>query len=274
MLATAGASDGRWRCCRLALRAAARPAAAEPARGVERAPRRSRRPRHGARSRGGAAAADFELTPAAPRRGRDRAASGRAGSGPFGLVWKQISEAPKRVVPITPNVRRGEGRGDPPLRPRRRLRPARRSWRPARARNSTPCASSRAGMDRRTIDWKQSARHGEAAGQGVPHRAQPPGDLRHRYRPADVRAAAGRARASTGRSTPPCCMAFVSLKLGDRVGFFGFDVAAAPVLRRARPAPHAFPLLQRLAAAARLLDRGDQLHPGLTQLARRWSGAR
>ena len=69
-------------------------------------------------------------------------------------------------------------------------------------------------------------------------------------------------------------MAFVSLKLGDRVGFFGFDVQPR-LFSGAISGAHTFPLLQRLAA--RLASNGGSVaatdRPG-TISARSWNWRR
>ena len=129
------------------------------------------------------------------------------------------------------------------------------SWSPATARNSTPCASSSTGMDRRTIDWKQSARHGKLLAKEFRTERNHPVILAHRYRPADVRAAAAACRASTGRSNAALLLAFVGLKTGDRVGLFGFDAQAAPVRRGAVSGA------QRLPAAAAAGRRASTTRP-------------
>src|ERR1700722_1222095 len=52
--------------------------------------------------RGGEAEALFELTPARRGEGEIERIWARW-RGPFGLVWKQVTEAPKRIIAITPN---------------------------------------------------------------------------------------------------------------------------------------------------------------------------
>ena len=121
-------------------------------------------------------------------------------------------------------------------------------------------ADYRQGMDRRAIDWKQSARHTASDRQGISHRAQQ--QYRHgaRCRPGDVASRSAACRGSTAPSPPPCSPPIVALKDGDRVGLFAFDSQAARVeqadRRRRAPSP--------TAAAGRRRDRlfgqRDQLH--------------
>ena len=65
-------------------------------------------------------------------------------------------------------------------------------------------ADYRQGMDRRALDWKQSARHTRADRQGISHRAQQQYRDGPGCRAGDVRAARRACRGSTGRSRRPC----------------------------------------------------------------------
>jgi len=60
-------------------------------------------------------------------------------------------------------------------------------------------------------------------------------------------------------------MAFVSLKLGDRVGFFGFDVKPR-LFSGATSGPQAFPLMQRLVARLDFSAEETNYTLALTQL--------
>src|SRR5262249_34215245 len=103
-----------------------------------------------------------------------------------------------------------------------------------------------AGMDRRTIDWKQSAKHGKLLAKEF---------RTERNHPVIFAIDCGRLMCAPLLGVPridrainaALLMAFVSLKLGDRVGFFGFDVQPR-LFSGAVSGAQAFPLLQRLAA--------------------------
>src|SRR6185312_3335757 len=79
------------------------------------------------------------------------------------------------------------------------------------------------GMDRRTIDWKQSARHMKLLAKEF---------RTERNHPVIFAIDTGRLMCEPLQGAPrldrainaSLLMAFVSLKLGDRVGLFGFDI--------------------------------------------------
>ena len=71
-------------------------------------------------------------------------------------------------------------------------------------------------------------------------------------------------RASTGRINAALLLAYVRLKLGDRVGLVRLRRAAASGQRLRRGTDALSRMLQALAAERRLFHRGDQLHPGLS----------
>ena len=194
--------------------------------------------------RSGEADARFELTPV--RRGEGEISRvWLRWRGPLGLVWKQIVEAPKRVIPITPNIRAVKDEAI-------RLF-ARDAAFGLKIQLETGDGSEFhalrelvAGMDRRTIDWKQSARHGKLLAKEF---------RTERNHPVIFAIDTGRLMCEPLLGVPrldrainaALLMAFVSLKLGDRVGFFGFDVKPR-LFSGATSGPQAFPLMQRLVA--------------------------
>jgi uncharacterized protein (DUF58 family) len=123
------------------------------------------------------------------------------------------------------------------------------------------------GMDLRAIDWKQSARHGRLVGRE--YRAERNHSIilaldSGRLMSAPV---AGQARIDRAVNAA-LLLAFVGLKLGDRVGLFSFDARpriASGVVAGVR----AFPALQRLAAEVDYSTEETNFTLGLTSLAGR-----
>jgi uncharacterized protein (DUF58 family) len=121
------------------------------------------------------------------------------------------------------------------------------------------------GMDRRRIDWKQSARHGALRAKEF-HAEQ----NQHIVLALDT----GRLMSDPLEGQPridravqaSLLMAYVALKLGDRVGLYAFDekprVASGTVTGTA-----AFPLLQKLAAKIDYAPGETNFTLGLTQLS-------
>lgn len=121
------------------------------------------------------------------------------------------------------------------------------------------------GMDRRAVDWKQSARHGKLLSKEFRTERN-----HHILLALDT----GRTMCEPLAGLPridrainaALTLAFVSLKLGDRVGLFGFD--AEPRLATGITAGvGSFPLIQRLAAGLDYSDAETNYTLGLSQLA-------
>jgi uncharacterized protein (DUF58 family) len=194
--------------------------------------------------RGGAANAVFELAPNRRGQGEIERVWARW-RGPFGLVWKQVSQSPKRTIAITPNVSAVKDEAirlfarDAMFGLKAQLETGDGSEFHA-LRELTP------GMDRRAVDWKQSARHGKLLAKEF---------RTERNHPVIFAIDTGRLMCEPLLGVPridrainaALLMSFVSLKLGDRVGFFGFDVKPT-LFSGAVSGAHAFPYLQRLAA--------------------------
>jgi uncharacterized protein (DUF58 family) len=194
--------------------------------------------------REGEAEAVFELAPVRRGEGEIERIWARW-RGPFGLVWKQVSQAPKKVIAITPNVGAVK---DEAIRlfARDALFGIKAQLETGEGSEFHALRELAAGMDRRTVDWKQSARHGKLLAKEF---------RTERNHPVIFAIDTGRLMCEPLLGVPridrainaALLMAFVSLKLGDRVGFFGFDVQPK-VFTGAISGAHAFPLLQRIAA--------------------------
>ena len=212
--------------------------------------------------RRGEADAAFELSPVRRGQGEIERIWARW-RGPFGLVWKQISRTPKLLVAITPNVSAVKDEAirlfarDAMFGLKTQLETGDGSEFHA-LRELTP------GMDRRAIDWKQSARHGKLLAKE--YRTE-------RNHPVIFAIDTGRLMCEPLLGMPrldrainaALLMAFVSLKLGDRVGFFGFDVKPR-LFSGAVAGAHAFPFLQRIAAQLDYSPEETNYTLALTQL--------
>lgn len=122
-----------------------------------------------------------------------------------------------------------------------------------------------AGMDRRTIDWKQSARHTRLLAK----------EFRTEQDQTIVFAIdTGRLMCEPLASAPKIdhainaalLLGYVSLKMGDRVGLFGFD-AKPNISTGAVAGVQAFNLLQRLAARLDYSTEETNFTLGLSQLS-------
>lgn len=211
----------------------------------------------------GLARARFSLSPR--RRGRSAAPRLWARwSGPLGLVWKQRVETVGREFLATLNIAAVK---DEAMRLYARDAPAGQRIQPDLGGGSDfhALAEFRAGMDRRTIDWKRSASRGELLAKEFHIERN-----NHMILVLDTgrlmcEPVAGLARIDHALNAS-LLMAFVGLKGGDRVGLFGFD--ARPNLKTgALSGPGAFGQIQRLAAGIDYSDRETNYTLGLTELA-------
>ena len=166
-------------------------------------------------------------------------------TGLFGLVWKQRRLALGQAVLVTPDIR--------PVREKSAQLVNRDATHGQVAQlqigegaEFEALADYRQGMDRRAIDWKQSARHTHLIAKE--YRTE-------RNNNIVMALDAGRVMCEPLGGVPridravsaALLTAFVALKDGDRVGFFAFDsrprAASAPI-----SGGRAFALLQRVAA--------------------------
>jgi uncharacterized protein (DUF58 family) len=215
-----------------------------------------------ARVDGRIAATRFRLTPL--RRGMGAVEQLWARwQGPFGLVWKQKVDDVGREIPITPNIKSVK---DEAIRlfSRNALHGARIQRDLGEGSEFHALNEFRAGMDRRTIDWKQSARHSTLLAKEF--RAE-------RNHPIVLALDAGRLMCEPLGGLPridhainaALMLAYVSLKAGDRAGLFAFD-ARPNLTTGALSGPGAFAHLQRLAAAIDYSTEETNYTLGLTQL--------
>jgi uncharacterized protein (DUF58 family) len=215
------------------------------------------------RIEGGAAETAFRLR--ARRRGEGRVGGVWARwQGPLGLVWRQRQEDPGAVVPVTPDIQAVREEGlklfarEAPVGVRAQLDLGEGAEFHALKEFQT-------GMDLRAVDWKQSARHGKLVGREF-----------HAERNHNIILAldcgrlmsapvAGQARIDHAINAA-LILAFVGLKLGDRVGLFAFD-ARPRMTSGAATGVRAFPALQRLAAKVDYSTEETNFTLGLTSLA-------
>lgn len=164
--------------------------------------------------------------------------------GPLGLVWKQRQLPLGQMVMVTPDVR--PVREGIQMLNRDALHGLTAQLQVGEGAELEALADYRPGMDRRAIDWKQSARHTKLIAKEYRTERN-----NHIVMAVDC----GRAMCEpidgvprVDRSVSAALLtAFVALKEGDRVGMFAFD--SRP---RARSQPiagqRAFGMLQRIAA--------------------------
>lgn len=184
--------------------------------------------------------------------------------GPLGLAWVQRRDPSSQVLPVTPNMQLVR---DEALRLF-----SRDAQLGLKVQNEVGQGSEfhalkefQTGMDHRAIDWKQSARHGKLLGRE--HRVE-------RNHPIVLALDTGRLMCAPVAGVPridhvinaALLLAFVSLKLGDRVGLFAFD-ARPRVSSGGAAGPGAFPLLQRLAGGLDYTTEETNFTLGLTTLA-------
>jgi len=210
----------------------------------------------------GATVAQFELAPI--RRGQAMLDTlWLRWQGPLGLIWKQRSEALSMAVPVVTNVNAVKEEA---------LRLFERGSLGLHVQLNAGAGAEfhaltefQPGMDRRSIDWKQSARHGALLAKE--YQAE---QNQHILIALDT----GRLMSEPLLGQPrldralqaALLLAFVGLKLGDRVGLFAFD--EKPKLSSGTLAGSAsFGQLQRLAASLDYSTAETNFTLGLTQLA-------
>ena len=222
---------------------------------------------HGARAAvalpGGGGSVAFALV--AERRGTARLETVWARwTGPLGLIWKQRLLALDQPVLILPNIRPVREEAARILN-RDAMHGLIAQMQIGEGAEFEALADYRQGMDRRAIDWKQSARHTFLLAK----------EFRTERNNNIVMALdAGRAMCEPIGAVPridraasaALLTAYVALKEGDRVGFFAFDsrprASSAPI-----SGPRAFPILQRVAAGIDYSDNETNYTLALSTLA-------
>ncbi|MDB5452459.1 MAG: hypothetical protein JWO33_1037 [Caulobacteraceae bacterium] len=214
---------------------------------------------------GGEVRAPFLLTPR--RRGEAELSHGwLRWRGPMGLVWKQRRQAFGHVAPVVPNIQAVREEAVR-LFSRESLFGLKVQIDSGEGAEFHALTDFRAGMDRRSIDWKQSAKH--AALIGKEYRTE-----RNHHIVCAVDC--GRLMSEPVAGLPridqainaSLLLAYVSLKIGDRVALFAFDDRprqASGLVSGVR----AFPLLQRLASKVDYSAEETNFTLGLTTLAGR-----
>lgn len=183
--------------------------------------------------------------------------------GPLGLTWKQARAAPAREIAIVPNIKAVR---DDAVRlfSRDALFGLKAQLESGDGSEFHALREVTGAMDTRAIDWKQSARHGKLLGK----------EFRvERNHPVAFAIDAGRLMCEPLEGAPrldhainaALRLAFVCLKLGDRVALFGFDARPRIFTGFLSGAP-AFSRLQRQAARLDYSDEEANFTLGLTQL--------
>lgn len=184
--------------------------------------------------------------------------------GPLGLVWKQRQLGLGQAILITPDIR--------PVREASAQMVNRDATHGIAAQLQVgegaefeALADYRQGMDRRSIDWKTSARHTHLIAKE--YRTE-------RNNNIIMALDAGRVMCEPLGGVPridravsaALLTAFVALRDGDRVGLFAFDsrprASSNPI-----SGPRAFPMLQRIAAAVEYSANETNYTLGLATLA-------
>ncbi len=183
--------------------------------------------------------------------------------GPFGLVFKQVRESLDLPIALTPNIGAVKDEAvrlfsrDASFGVKSQLDTGEGS-------EFHALRDFQAGMDRRTIDWRHSARHGVLLAKEF---------RTERNHPVILAIDCGRLMSQPLAGLPRLdralnaglLIAYVGLKIGDRVGVFSFD--SRPRLSTgAVSGPSAFPLLQRQAARIDYSAEETNFTLGLTTL--------
>jgi uncharacterized protein (DUF58 family) len=184
--------------------------------------------------------------------------------GPLGLLWRQYVETPVRPVLVTADL---EAVREESVRLFSRDAPV-----GVKPDLDTGVGSEfhalrefQSGMDRRGIDWKQSARHGKLVAREF---------RTERYHNIVLALDSGRLMSAPAKggtridraASSALLLAFVSLKLGDRVSLFAFD-AKPRVASGMVTGVSAFGSLQRLASSIDYSTEETNFTLGLTTLA-------
>ena len=211
------------------------------------------------------ATADLVLTPL--RRGEARIEGTWARwRGPLGLMWLQLQAPAEPVLRVIPDV---QGIKEHALRLFTRDAPlgAKPLIDAGEGTDFHALREFQTGMDLGDIDWKQSARHGKLIGREYRTERN-----HHVLLALDT----GRLMSAPTAGLPrldrainaALLLAFVSLKMGDRVGLFAFD--SRPRLASGLTSgPQAFALLQSLAATLDYSSDETNFTLGLTALSGR-----
>lgn len=184
--------------------------------------------------------------------------------GLLGLVWKQRQVAVGRPVLVTPDIRPTRSEGIQ-LAQRETMHGLLARREVGEGAEFEALADYRQGMDRRAIDWKQSARHTHLIAKE--YRVE-------RNNNIIVAIDSGRTMCEPMEGVPridsavsaALLTAFVALKQGDRIGLFAFD-AKPRASSKVVSGPGAFAVLQRVAAGIDYSSNETNYTLGLATLA-------
>ena len=165
--------------------------------------------------------------------------------GPLGLVWKQRAHLVGQQVLVVPDIRPVRDKGIQ-MANREALYGQKAQLQVGEGAEFEALAAYRQGMDRRAIDWKQSARHASLIAKE--YRTERNNNIVMALDAGRVMSEPFAGQPRIDRAVSAALLAsYVALKDGDRVGFFAFD--SRP---RASSKPiggsQAFSTLQRVAA--------------------------
>lgn len=184
--------------------------------------------------------------------------------GPLGLAWAQLVHPLEYAAPVTPNIAAVK---EEALRlfSRDALHGLKEQIETGEGTEFHALRDFVAGMDHRTMDWKQSARHGKLVAQ----------ERRTERNHTIIMALdTGRTMSEPLEGLPridrainaALLLAYVGLATGDRIGMFAFD--AKPRLSTgATSGVQSFPLIQRLVARLDYASEEANFTLGLTTLA-------
>jgi uncharacterized protein (DUF58 family) len=208
-----------------------------------------------------------ELSLTGRRRGPGRLAGVWARwSGPLGLIWRQRVVRPERPVLVTPDLQGVRDEGIK-LFSRDAAAGLKAQLELGEGTEFHALEEFQTGMDRRAIDWKQSARHGKLLAREF--RVERNHTVVLALDTGRLMSAPLAAGARIDRAVNSALLlAFVSLKLGDRAALFAFD-AKPRVSSGAVSGAGAFPALQKLAAGLDYSTEETNFTLGISSLAAR-----
>tara|TARA_R100001086_G_scaffold82926_1_gene40612 strand:+ start:205 stop:1422 length:1218 start_codon:yes stop_codon:yes gene_type:complete len=182
---------------------------------------------------------------------------------PLGLVWRQVRHATDLSVTISPDVR-SVSKEAVRMFSRDALFGQKMQLDRGDGSEFDALREFTTGMDKRTIDWKQSARHGQLIAKEYRNERNHPIHFVFDTGRLMSQPLSGVTRIDRAVNAA-LLMAYVSLKLGDRVGLFGFDERPRLATGSVSGAS-AFPLLQRHAARLDYSSNETNFTLGLTRL--------
>ncbi|HEY2071217.1 MAG TPA: DUF58 domain-containing protein [Rhizomicrobium sp.] len=213
---------------------------------------------------GRTADAAFTLVPR--RRGEEQISNLWARwQGPLGLCWRQRVEAIGRKIFVIPNIATVKDEAVRLFQRETGRFGVRAQLRSGEGSEFSSLREFQTGMDRRMIDWKQSARHNTP----LVREFQAEENLQIVFALDSGRQMCepllGQPRIDRAIQAM-LLLAYVALRLGDRVGVFAFD--EKPVIASGTVAgPNAFAVLQRVAAQIDYSTAETNFTYGLTQLS-------